>query len=178
MVVRTIRSSDVPGDSEISKHLAGAHLSDAFAVSTNGGERSALALYIDIAAQTPGWINCLMAVRNRAVALFGLKRLGHLGDVDANRKPGAYRVGDRVGIFSILFLSEREVILLESDKHLEAKVSLCKTMDARGNSVAVMSTVIRIHNLLGHAYMLLVWPVHKLMVPSQLARSTRPRRKA
>lgn len=168
--MRTIRSSDVPRDSEISKHLAEAHLFDAFAVSTDGNKRSALEIYIDVAAHTPEWINCLMAVRNRAVALLGLKHLGHLGDVDAGRKPESYRVGDQVGIFSILYLSEREVILLESDKHLDAKVSLYKTDEAQGSTV-VMTTVIRVHNLLGHAYMLLVWPVHKLMVPSQLARS-------
>ncbi len=165
-----ITSSEIPKGSEIGKHLAGAHLSDAFAVTIGGSQRSALEIYIDIAAQTPGWINLLMAFRNRAVAMFGLKSLGNLGNVDAERQPGSYRVGDRVGIFSILFLSEREVILLESDKHLEAKVSLCKTMNAQGNTVAVMSTVIRNFNLLGHAYMLFVWPVHTLMVPSLLRR--------
>ena len=168
-----VRSTEVPMDSEISKHLAGAHLFDAFEVSTDGGNRSALEIYIEVMAQTPDWVNGLMAVRNRAVALFGLKNLGHLDNVDTKVKPESYRVGDRVGIFSILFLSPREVILVESDKHLDAKVSLCKTIDGHADS-AVMTTVIHVHNLLGRAYILFVWPLHKLIVPSLLARSARP----
>lgn len=172
-----VRTTDVPMGSEISKHLAGAHLFDAFEVSTDGSNRSALEIYIDVMAKTPDWINGLMAARNRVVALFGLKNLGHLDDLDTDMKPASYRVGDRVGIFSILFLTEREVILAETDKHLDAKVSLCKTVEGHGNS-AVMTTVIHVHNLLGRAYILFVWPLHKLIVPSLLARSARTRRDA
>jgi len=165
-----IRASVVPRDSEICKHLAGAHLYDAFEMPTDASKRSALGIYIDILAKTPDWVNCLMTARNRAVALLGLKNLGHLDGIDSSKKPDAYKVGDRVGIFSILFLSDREVILFESDKHLDAKVSLCKSADGQGNAV-VMTTVIHVHNLLGRAYMLFVWPVHKLIVPALLARS-------
>ena len=167
--VSTVRASGIPQNSEISRHLAGAHLCDAFAVSISGRSRSALEIYLAIAAQTPTWIDWLMTVRNRAGALFGLKPLRLLGDIDSGKTPSSYRVGDWVGIFSILYLSEDEVVLLEADKHLEAKVSLVRRADANGTS-AVMTTVIRVHNLLGRAYMLPVWPVHKLMVPAQLAR--------
>jgi len=172
-----VRTAEVPTDSEISKHLAGAHLFDAYEFSTAGSERSALEIYIDIMAQTPNWVNRLMTARNRAVALFGLKDLGNLDDVDTRKEPESYRVGDRLGIFSILFLSEREVILVESDKHLDAKVSLCKTNSGHLD-LAVMTTVIHVHNLLGCAYILPVWPVHKLIVPSQLNRSVRTPRGA
>lgn len=171
-----VRTTEVPGDSEIGKHLADADLFDAYEVPTDRSERSALEIYIDIMAQTPEWVNCLMAARNRAVALFGLKNLGHLDNVDTARKPESYRVGDRLGIFSILFLSEREIILVESDKHLDAKVSLCKTT-VGGHDAVVMTTAIHLHNLLGRAYILLVWPVHKLIVPSLLARYDRTRRR-
>ena len=170
-----IRSTAVPKESEISKHLAGADLFDAFAVSADGDNRSALEIYVDIMSQTPDWINGLMAARNRAVALFGLKDLGHLDNVDSGRKPESYQVGDRIGIFSILLLSEREVILIESDKHLDAKVSLLKAPAGQTTSV-VMTTVIQVHNLLGRAYMLLVWPVHKIIVPSLLAKFIQSRR--
>ncbi|MCX7175070.1 MAG: DUF2867 domain-containing protein [Proteobacteria bacterium] len=167
-----IRTTEVPKDSEITKHLAGAHLFDAYELPTDGRNRSALEIYIDIMTQTPEWIHCLMEARNRVVALFGLKNLGHLDNVDTRKKPESYRVGDRIGIFSILFLSEREIVLVESDTHLDAKVSVCKMDTGQGNS-AVMTTVIHLHNLLGRAYILLVWPVHKLIVPSLLKRSTR-----
>jgi hypothetical protein len=165
-----VNAIDIPRDSEISRHLAGAFLSDAFEVPVDGRHRSALEIYLDAAAKTPSWIGCLMTLRNRAVALVGLKDLGHMNNIDAGRMPESYRVGDRVGIFTILFLSEREVIFVESDKHLDAKVSLCRRDGDRGTA-AVMTTVIHVHNLLGYAYMFAVWPVHKLMVPSLLARA-------
>lgn len=166
-----VRITTVPPDSEISKHLADAHLYDAFAVPTQDNQRTALAIYIDIMAQTPAWVNRLMAARNRIVALLGLKNLGHLDNVDSQKKAETYRVGDRVGIFHIQFLSDREVILVENDTHLDAKVSLCKITEGQRSS-AVMTTTIHVHNLLGKLYILFVWPVHKLIVPALLARST------
>lgn len=166
-----VHATRIPAGSEISKYLAGADLFDAFEVPIDGGNRSALEIFIDLMAKTPAWINGLMAVRDRAVALFGLKHLGSLDNIDPAKKAVSYRVGDRVGIFSILSVSDREVVLLEKDKHLEAKVSLCKTSDGNRNT-AVISTVIHVHNLLGRAYMIPVWPLHKLIVPSLLARST------
>ena len=169
-----VRATAAPNDSEIGKHLANAYLHDAFGISVDAAGLSALEIYIEVMTKTPQWINCLMAARNRAVALFGLKNLGHLNNIDAARRPESYRVGDHIGIFSILFLSPREVILVESDKHLDAKVSLCRTDGVQGNSV-VMTTVIDVHNLLGRAYIGLVWPVHKLMVPALLARFARAR---
>lgn len=70
-----IRTTEVPRDSEIGKHLAGAHLFDAYEVPTDGSKRSALEIYVDIMARTPAWINCLMAARNRTVGLFGLRHV-------------------------------------------------------------------------------------------------------
>lgn len=170
-----VRPVEVPKHSEISRHLAGAQVFDAFAVPLDDSRRSALEIYIDVMTSSPEWINGLMAVRNQAVRLFGLKQLGNLNDIDAARKSETYQVGDRVGIFSIVYLSEREVVLVESDKHLEAKVSLCITDEGKGRS-AILSTVIHVRNLLGCAYILAVWPAHKLMFPSMLERFARSRR--
>lgn len=167
-----INATRIPPDSEIAKHLVGAYLYDAFEVPIDGNERSALQIYIDLMAQTPAWINRLLKARDRVVAVFGLKRLGRLDDIDRSRSAASYRPGDRIGIFSILSISDREVIFVEADKHLDAKVSLCKTLDAR-NRVVVLSTVIHLRNLLGRAYMVFVWPLHKLIVPALLARSVR-----
>ena len=164
-----VNATRIPADSEIGKYLADADLFDAFEVPIAESNRSALQIYIDLMAKTPAWINRLMAVRDRAVAMFGLKHLGHLDDIDPTKPADAYRPGDRVGIFSILFISDREVILVETDKHLDAKVSLCKTFDGRSDAV-VLSTVIHLRNLLGRAYMVPVWPLHKLIVPPLLAR--------
>lgn len=161
---------EIPQDSEISKYLVGAHLYDAFEVPVAGSGRSALQIYIDLMSATPGWVNGLLEARDRFVGIFGLKNLGHLDNIDPSRPVESYRPGDHLGIFSILSISDREVILLETDKHLEAKVSLFKTGEGESGA-AVFSTVIHIRNLLGRAYMVFVWPLHKLIVPALLARS-------
>lgn len=165
-----VKATKIPPDSEVHRYLAGAHLYDAFEVPIDDDGRSALQIYIDLMAQTPTWINGMLEARDKLVAVFGLKDLGHLDNIDPSRPVDSYRPGDRIGIFSILSISDREVVLVEQDKHLDAKVSLCKAFDGRGG-VVVFSTVIHVRNLLGRAYLLFVWPLHKLIVPSLLARS-------
>ncbi|MBV6324727.1 DUF2867 domain-containing protein [Duganella violaceipulchra] len=158
-----ISAVDVPPNSEIASRLAGAYYYDSYETTIKPTSQSALELYLQVVAGTPAWINTMMALRNRVVALFGLKNLGGLGDVDAAKPAAVYRVGDRVGIFTIRYLSEQEVILGDSDKHLRAEVSVCKAQD----KVAV-TTVVHIHNLLGRVYMLFVAPMHRLIVPASL----------
>ena len=165
-----VKATKIPPDSEVSRYLAGAHLYDAFEVPISENGRSALQIYIDLMAQTPTWVNGLLEARDKLVAVFGLKDLGHLDNIDPTRPIASYRPGDHIGIFSILSISDREVVLVEQDTHLDAKVSLCKTFDGHSSAV-VFSTVIHVRNHLGRAYLLFVWPLHKLIVPLLLARS-------
>lgn len=163
-------ATEVPIHSEISRRLGGAHFHDCYAVPLQHDGRSSLDLYLDVVSQTPTWVNRLMALRNKAVGFVGLKYLGHLGAVNQSKPSSAYRVGDRVGIFSLLYLTEGEVILGESDKHLNVQVSVCKLAHGQHGSLAV-STVVHIHNMLGRIYMVFVAPVHKLIVPAMLSRA-------
>ncbi|MGB0867376.1 MAG: DUF2867 domain-containing protein, partial [Granulosicoccaceae bacterium] len=84
-----------------------------------------------------------------------------------NRPIDEYQVGDRVGIFSIHSISEKEVILEDKDKHLHAKVSVL--VQPYGEQALVQaSTVVHTNNTLGKVYMFFVTPVHKLIVPASL----------
>jgi hypothetical protein len=161
-------AAQVPRDSEIASHLPGSAFHDCYEMPIAPTSRTALALYLDVVARTPGWVNRLMALRNRVVGLFGLKNLGHLNGATAQRPASAYKLGDRVGIFSILYLSDDEVILGDADKHLKVCVSVRKLSEPR--SAIAVSTVVHIHNLLGRVYMLFVAPVHKRIVPAVLGR--------
>ena len=161
-------AAEVPVESEVSRRLSGAHFHDCYSVPMQSEGVSALALYLDVVRHTPAWVDFLMAVRNRVVALFGLKNLGHLGSTRRAKPVDAYKVGDRVGIFSVLYLTAKEVILGDADKHLNVQVSVCKVSSPNGG-VAV-STVVHIHNLLGRIYMLPVVPIHKYIVQAMLRR--------
>lgn len=169
-MTQQISASEIPAGSEITRYVPGAHLHDCYDLPVESAAPSALQTYLGVVARTPAWVNRLMLIRNRAVALVGLKNLGQLGEVDPNKPASAYRVGDRVGIFSVLYLTDEEVILGDSDRHLSVKLSVYKRPEGDRHSVAV-STVVHIKNGLGHFYMFFVTPLHKLILPAMLARA-------
>jgi hypothetical protein len=158
----------VPIDSILHSQLADAYFYDAYAVPSTNPASSILEIYLKAVARTPAWINFLMTTRNRIVGLFGLKNLGRMGDVVVSKQAADYRVGDRIGIFSILSLSDREMVLGDTDKHLTAKVSLHRS--AGEHPMLTASTVVHVHNFLGRAYLFFVVPVHKVIAPAMLAR--------
>jgi hypothetical protein len=162
-----VTAADAPPSSRIRRELQGADFHDAYEIALCHGGRSALDIYLKVAASTPAWVDFLMAARNRIVSLLGLKNLGHLGDLEKAKEASAYRVGDRIGIFSLLSISDDEVVLGDSDHHLDVKVSFCKLVRESRESI-VVTTVVHIHNRLGRAYMLLVKPLHRLIVPASL----------
>jgi hypothetical protein len=158
-----------PRDSQIAMYLPGANFFDTYEVPIEDASMSAIEIYLHAVSRTPAWIERLMFLRNRIVGVFGLKDLGSLGSVDASKAVASYRVGDRVGIFVIHALSEAEVILADSDKHLDARVSVCKT-GAIGQPSVAITTVVHVHNLLGRLYVSVVVPIHRVIVPAMLRR--------
>ena len=115
---------DVPKGCELSKALSGSYYSDSYSFCSKKTNRVALQIWLDHTSKTPVWVNILMASRNRIVSIFGLKNIGHLGDLESNKSISEYQVGDRVGIFTLVFLSDKEVILGDSDKHLDVNVAV------------------------------------------------------
>lgn len=161
-----MNSIEIPVESRIRTSLPGAYFHDSFEVVTKGSSQPVLEIYLDVVAHTPPWVNFLMRLRNRCVAIFGLKNLGGLGDVDTRKGAGCYKVGERVGIFSILSLTDQEVVLGDSDKHLDVQVSICKHRD--NPQKITVTTVVHTHNFLGKVYMFFVIPAHKRIVPATL----------
>jgi hypothetical protein len=166
-----ITTIPVPPATRISSEIVGSDFHDCYLMPLAHGGRSALEIFLATVARSPRWVEAMMAVRNRVVGLFGLKNLGNLGSLPPLKQAAAYKVGDRVGIFTLLSATDDEVILGDSDKHLDVKVSLCKVMRDNREAVAV-TTVVHIHNLLGRAYMLFVAPMHRIIAPAVMRRAT------
>lgn len=158
---------EVPSGSDIAKQLPGADFFDCYEMPLEHGGRPALEIYLGMIGNTPAWIDLLMGMRNRVVVLFGLKDVGGLGAIRTDKPASEYRIGDRIGIFTLLSNTVEEVILGDSDKHLDVKVSILKLARDGKQSVA-STTVVHIHNLLGRVYMLFVVPFHKRIVPAVL----------
>ena len=58
----------------------------------------------------------------------------------------------------------------QDDKHLDVQVSLHKYAPAGQAPMVVVSSVVHIHNALGHAYMAVVKPFHRRIVRAMLGR--------
>ncbi|MBI5259199.1 MAG: DUF2867 domain-containing protein [Burkholderiales bacterium] len=154
--------------------LPGAYFHDCHVVRVPASDTTALGHFLQVVARTPRWVNLLMALRNRTVALFGLKNLGALGGFDPAKPESAYRPGERVGIFTLIQNTPDEVLLGDDDKHLEVVLSVFKgPVDAAGQVRVSVTTVVHVHNLLGRLYMLPVTPLHRLIAPAVLARAGR-----
>lgn len=162
-----IQTQSIPKSSELTAFANTADFADCYVAPNPWPERSAMELFMLTVGNTPGWVNALMRLRNRVASLFGLKNLGTLDEI----RPGhVYRVGDRVGIFTLLYSSESEVILGDLDKHLEVRVSVLKMKTRGGSAQLAVSTAVHEHNALGKIYMFFVGPMHKIIVPAVLRR--------
>jgi hypothetical protein len=166
-----VTSVEIPLNSEILNKRALASYVDAYQITIDYKERSALQLWIAHIIDTPQWINILMTTRNKMVSLVGLKNLGELGAIDHEKPIGEYCVGDRMGIFTLSFISETEVMLTIVDKHLDVHISLHKNNQVNGGVGAItISCVVEVHNNLGKSYMFFIKPLHRFIVPHRLAR--------
>lgn len=165
----------IPASSALAASLPSAYFHDAWAIVPADGAATALDMFLKVSADTPGWINALMRLRNRVVSLLGLKNLGTLAELDPAKPASAYQIGDRIGIFTLFANTPDEVLLGDKDKHLDVILSVHKARDARsGQVVATVSTVVHVHNRLGRLYMLLVTPMHRLIAPAVLRAAARP----
>ncbi len=172
----TVSEVEVPVGTVIHATLPGAHFFDAYTATDPRPAASALQTWLDVVARAPQWTAQLLAVRNRLVRLVGLKGAGQLQDMHPPASGASpfdarsYRVGDQVGIFVIRHLSDIEVVMGQDDKHLDVQVSLTKHGQPGSDPTVVISTVVHIHNTLGHAYMAVITPFHRLIVRSMLQR--------
>ncbi|MDD1794996.1 DUF2867 domain-containing protein [Enterovibrio makurazakiensis] len=126
---------------------------------------TAMDIYLQVMNSTPKWVGVLMRLRNRIASALGLKHLGNFENFSPDKTD--YKVGDRVGIFTMIYQSPVEVIMEDKDKHLDVKVSFHIAPNGDRATVTA-STVVHEKNRLGKLYMFFVGPAHKLIVPATL----------
>lgn len=168
-----VHARPIPARTRIADHVAGAHFHDCYEVEVDAEPpRTALGHFLATVARTPAWVESMMRLRNRAVRLVGLKDLGTLARIGPAKPESAYLPGDRVGIFTLRSNSPDEVVVADDDKHLEVFLSVVMLpVEAGCRPRIALSTVVHVHNLLGHLYMLPVTPMHKLITRAVLARA-------
>ena len=158
----------IPG-SEIYPSSRNASFCDAYRISVPPNHDPMLKLAMQVMGSTPAWVEFLMSCRNKIVSLLGLKNLGAMSNLNRTKPLEAYAIGDRIGIFTLAYLAQDEVIMGDNDKHLNVQVSIYRQHTPRGCDLTV-TTVVHNHNWLGRLYMVFVAPAHKVIVRAMLKR--------
>jgi Protein of unknown function (DUF2867) len=167
-IMTNVTATTIPDDSALQPWLAGADFYDAYEAPLKIAMLSPIEIFLRSSRSTPRWVDDLMAIRNRIVRLFGLKDVGAMKAV--TKASDAYKVGDRLGIFSIFGKTEKELLLGIDDRHLDVRVSVLKS-ERNGLPHYVVSTVVHVHNLLGRLYMAPVGRIHPFVVRSMMRRA-------
>jgi len=128
--------------------LPGSDFSDNHGFIVTGRRVEAPAVAMALFQNVPAWTAGLMRLRNRVVEALGLKTVA-------------------LGAFPVLCESPELVILGLDDRHLDFRIVIRVGECQRVN----VSTLVRIHNRLGRAYLAAVLPFHRIIVAESLKRT-------
>ncbi len=123
-------------------------------------------VYLAFFQAAPWWIRFLFSLRNKLVSLVGLKT-GNSENPEEQLKNFKGQVGEQLGLFKVLGRTENEILLGESDKHLDFAVSLFLNNE-KGIQVLSTSTGVVFHNVWGRSYFKMIRPFHKRIVPAMI----------
>lgn len=169
MTIPQAIETTAPPHSRIAGQLSGAYFHDAWCVEATGQQMPALGHFLAAVSRTPRWIDACMGLRNRVVALLGLKNLGRLSAISKDKPAMAYQPGERVGIFTLFENGFDEALLGDRDKHLNVVLSVHRSPVPDSDGVRVtVTTVVHVNNWLGRVYMWPVRPMHRLIAPAVL----------
>jgi hypothetical protein len=159
---RRVRAVAFPPESRLHADLPRATFYDAFEAELTDAGLAPIDIALRFLRATPAWVEALLGLRNRAVALVGLKSVGRLGAV-ADRPASTYHIGEPLSFFEVRSIDADELVVGIDDHHLDVRVSFLKRQ-AGGQATYAVSSWVRTHNRLGQLYMLPVGPIHALIV--------------
>lgn len=182
--MNTIRKTEVPPDSLVEKYLP-ADYTDAFSCEVVTEKPfTADDVVVGFWTGQTGWVAALFRLRHFFVRFVGLQ-----GDdgLDLAAFERCIREGGSYRFASVPAKNDHETVLLLSDKHLDAWLSVYVAEGEReqGDDVCGQAgttgevpcktifaiTVVRFHNRLGRVYFFLIRPFHNLVVQSMLRQS-------
>lgn len=165
--MKTLSANEIPAFSRIGAYLPGADFWDAYAALLADGALTPTEIFLRASRAAPRWVSRAMSVRNAIVRRLGLKDVGSMEAADSPPRE-SYQVGDRLGIFTVMDKSEGELFLGIDDSHLDVRVSVLKSTRP---GQYVVATVVKVHNWLGHLYMLPVGRIHPFVVRAMMRRA-------
>ncbi len=149
-----------PASSALAADLDRYAYADSFSTALRRSDVTSQELIAAFFESAPRWFSLLFQLRNRIVAVFGLKT-----GASGRRELGPpYRVGQTIGLFRIFEMTDTEVVLGQDDSHLDFRTSLLLHRHEAGAELFV-STLVHTRNRLGRLYFSIVKPFHRFAVP-------------
>jgi hypothetical protein len=161
----------VPNESAVSGLYKKTQLADAYTIRLPddvNADPELLARFLF--SQRARWVDYLMQLRDMLVAMFGIKTANELENSSgADQK-------QRISFFKIYSKTKNEILLGEDGKHLDFRLSVLIQRRTGPNTTSphlILSTAVHCHNFLGHAYIFIISPFHRLIVQSILRRAAK-----
>ncbi|MHC6157094.1 DUF2867 domain-containing protein [Bradyrhizobium elkanii] len=155
-----MRVDEVTPNVDSAALLAGAQFIDAFRIATARPDLDARHAAEAMVARQPRWIEWLIALRNFIVAPLGLKTSG--------AADGAAR--DMIGIFPVVSETPERLVAGFNDKHLDFRLVVDVASAGAVRSITA-TTLVLTHNRFGRAYLTVILPFHRLIVPAMLRKA-------
>jgi hypothetical protein len=150
--------------------LVGAGFADAYCLIVEAPALDAAAAAQRVFSRTPRWISALLALRNRLVALIGLKGTEEAA-AGKNASSGKMR---RIGFFPIVSQTADRIVMGFDDWHLDFRVVVDVLALGGDRQQVIATTLVRTHNWVGRAYLALIMPFHRIIVRTMLAQAAQP----
>jgi hypothetical protein len=161
---------DIPDSSVLDRsEISAAYFRDSYRAPLRRANASMVEIFFGIFGHHPGWMKLILIVRNRMVSLFGLEA-PTASEILSVEVKSSYRVGEKIGVWPIFSLTERELVAGRNNKHLDFRLSVLKVADGEKESV-VVSTICTVHNRFGKVYLFFIVPFHKWGVRLLLSRA-------
>lgn len=136
--------------------LPGAQFADSYALTVSGQALDAAGAAQRAFGRVPRWISALMVLRNAIVRPFRL--------VTAPKRSKR----SIIGFFPVISQAPERIVLGLDDRHLDFRLVIDVAQLGEDRQVVTASTVVQTHNLFGRAYLAVVKPFHRIIVPAML----------
>ncbi|MDR2293228.1 MAG: DUF2867 domain-containing protein [Prevotellaceae bacterium] len=162
-----IKKSAIPAGSLVEKYLPAGYVDVYLCKSDCQKNITPDDVMVNIWKNFPTWVNVLFRIRNFVVRIAGLKSL-ETNDLLLIEK--CIRTGEAFKFISFPAKSDKETVLLLSDKHLNAYLSVHIDNDGKHKNISI-STLVHFHNKLGRAYFFIIKPFHIIIVKNIFKRA-------
>jgi hypothetical protein len=151
---------EVPAGSALRPNLvAAAYFLDAYRAPLTSRNASVVELFHALFNHHPLWMKVVLLIRHRLAAVCGLA-VPTTHEVLRPEPSKAYGVGEKIGVWPIFGLNERELIAGRDNKHLDFRLSIFREPNGAIPTV-VVSTACIVHNRFGKVYLWLIEPFHR-----------------